>query len=36
MLGWDLDAYQEWLATTGIRIATPAGGGTAPDAAPPA
>jgi hypothetical protein len=20
MLGWDLDAYQEWLATTGLRL----------------
>lgn len=35
MLGWDLDTYQEWLATTGIRFATPADGGTAPDPAPP-
>jgi len=35
MLGWDLDAYQEWLATTWIRFATPAGGATAPGPAPP-
>ena len=35
MLGWDLDAYQEWLATTGIRCAARAGGGTESDAAPP-
>ena len=27
MLGWDLDAYQEWLAATGIRFATRASGG---------
>ena len=35
MLGWDLDAYQEWLAATAIRLATGADGGTAPDPAPP-
>jgi len=35
MLGWDLDAYQEWLATTGIRFATRAGGPTVPGPAPP-
>jgi AcrR family transcriptional regulator len=35
MLGWDLDTYQEWLATTGIRCAARAGGGTESDAAPP-
>ncbi len=35
MLGWNLDAYQEWLATTGIRCAARAGGGTESDAAPP-
>lgn len=35
MLGWDLDAYQAWLATTGIRFAARAGGGTESDAAPP-
>jgi AcrR family transcriptional regulator len=35
MLGWDLDAYQEWLATTGIRFAARAGSGTESDAAPP-
>jgi hypothetical protein len=33
MLGWDLDTYQEWLTTSGIQLATPAGG--APDPAPP-
>lgn len=25
MLGWDLDTYQEWLATTGIRLCAPGG-----------
>ena len=29
MLGWDLDAYQDWLATTLTRLAT-AGGARAP------
>ena len=33
MLGWDLDAYQDWLATTLTRLAT-AGGARAP--VPPA
>jgi hypothetical protein len=34
MLGWDLDTYEEWLATTGIRLCAPAGGVPAGGGAP--
>jgi AcrR family transcriptional regulator len=36
MLGWDLDTYQEWLTTTGIRLCASAGGAPAGGGAPQA
>jgi AcrR family transcriptional regulator len=36
MLGWDLDTYQEWLTTTGIRLCASADGASAGGGAPQA
>ena len=34
MLGWDLDAYQDWLTTTSIRLLAGPGGTSPPDPLP--